>query len=139
MGWELSLEGPRGVVAAEPAARDDDVPGHGGRGYPRRSARDQVFADRPGGEVARRAGDRAAGMRARSGEVQRLDSAVGAGARPVLEELPREHLAVEDVAARDPEARLELARAERDAVDDPVREARTDLGETGDREVGRLV
>ena len=44
---------------------------------------------------------------------------------------------MEDVAAGDAEARLELARAEREAVDDAVREARADLGEAGDRRVGR--
>ena len=55
----------------------------------------------------------------------------------LLQQLPGQHLAVEDVAAGDAEALLELARAEHQAVDDPVGQVRAGLGEAGDGGVGR--
>ena len=76
------------------------------------------------------------GMRARAGQEEALDAAEALRARALLEQLARQHLAVEDVAAGDAEARLELARAERQPLDDPVGQLRADLGEAGDRGVG---
>src|SRR4051794_27921392 len=96
-----------------------------------------VLEQRPGGEVARSAGDRSAGMGPGAGQVQALDAAEAPCAEAALEQLAREHLAVEDVPAGDPEAGLELARAESQAVDDVVGEARADLREAGDGRVGR--
>src|SRR3954447_13910813 len=100
-----------------------------------RSAR-AVLEHRAGGQVAGRAGDRAAGMGARAGQVQALDAAEAPGTEPALEQLARKHLPVEDVPAGDAEARLELARPKGQAVDDAIGEARADLGEPGDGGVG---
>src|SRR5215212_2800902 len=95
-----------------------------------------ILEHRARGQVARGPGHRASRMGARAGEVQPLDSAEPARAGPVLQHLPRQHLAVEDVPAGDAEAGLELPRAEREAVDDAVRKARAGEGEAGDGSVG---
>ena len=77
-------------------------------------------------------------MRAGARQVEPVDAAERPRREPLLQQLGPEHLAVEDVAALDAEAGLELLRAEREAIDDPVRERRADLGESGDGQVGRL-
>src|SRR5207244_1873183 len=90
-------------------------------------------------EVSRCARHRTTGMSARSGEVEALDATKAPGPEAALEQLVAQHLAMEDVAAGEPEAVLELARAERQAVDYAVRQLRADRGEAGDRRIGGRV
>src|SRR5687767_12614061 len=97
----------------------------------------QVLEHRAGRQVAGRSGDRAAGMGSRPGQVQALQSAEAAGGEAVLQQLAGKHLAVEDVARGDPEAGLQLGRAQAQTVDDALGQAGADLGEACNRRVGR--
>ena len=96
-----------------------------------------VVKDGMGGQEAGCAGDRAARMGAGAGQVEALDAPERARPEAPGEDLVAQHLAVEDVPAGDGEAGLELARAEREAVDHAGGQARAGLGEAGDRRVGR--
>src|SRR3954469_10009198 len=95
----------------------------------------QVLEDRARGQVARRAGHRAARMGARAAQVQAVDAGEAARREAALQQLVAEHLAVEDVPAGQAEARLELAGPQREALDDAVGQARAGLGEARDRGV----
>src|SRR4051794_41976921 len=75
-------------------------------------------------------------MRSRATEIEAGYAGEVPGREAALQQLVAEHLAVEDVPAGQPEARLELARAEREALDDPVGEAGARLGEARDGRVG---
>src|SRR5262249_44064360 len=86
-----------------------------------------IMKDRARCIVARRAGDAAAGMRARAAMVEAGDGAAVvrvAQHRPRPEQLVKRQCAMEDVAADEPERLLEVERAQRLAADDARLEAR---------------
>src|SRR5215471_13278403 len=80
-----------------------------------------IVKDRPRRIVAWRAGDAAAGMRARAAMVEAGDGAAVvrvAQHRPRPEQLVKRQCAMEDVAADEPKRLLEVERAQRLAAND---------------------
>ena len=94
------------------------------------------------GIMARSAGHPAAGMRARTAQIEALERhpVIGrADHRPRAEQLVEPHLAVEDVAADQPEAALEVERRMDLPPEHRLGEARRVRIDRGDDRVGRLL
>src|SRR5262245_25358292 len=101
-----------------------------------------IRQDRTCRVVAGRAGDAAAGMRARAAVVEARDGAAVVGMAehwPRPEELVKRQRAVEDIAADEPERLLEIERAQGLASDHARLEARRIALDRVDHQVGNLV
>ena len=139
VGEQLRRPGPRQHPAE---IEDPDARERLSCNAPLEEPRPHVGQDRLRGVMARRAGDAAAGMRSRSAQVKarQRHAVIGrADHRPGAEQLVEPHLAMENVAADQPEPALKIERRMDLPGDDRLGEARRMAIDRGDDRVRRIL